>query len=108
MALRGTVKGGRPSLKARLLLSHTQLHGTFRNRISTYIQEDLRSAETPGFQSERKDFRGKLVFSATVVYSFGFFFLTIFISFCRIYSHQKDEPENKLPQYVWASNILFR
>lgn len=25
-------------------------------------------------------------------------FLTVFISFCRIHSHQKDEPENRLSQ----------
>lgn len=35
--------------------------------------EDLHSAGAPGFQSERKDFGEKLVFSATVVYSLGYF-----------------------------------
>lgn len=45
--------------------------------------------------------------SATVIYSF-LNFLTVFISFYRIHSHQKDEPENRLSQQVWASNTLFQ
>lgn len=90
-------KGECPSLEARLLPGHTQLQGKFRNRIFMYRGLVLRW--NSGLPVLKEGFRGKVSILCHSSLQPWVFFLTIFISFCRIYSHQKDEPENKLSQY---------
>lgn len=82
----------------RPLWGHTYPKGDSETESMSHRMSAQLQPQGSHVKGRRSGFRGKLVFSRSSLSPWCFFFLTVFISFCRINSHQKDEPETRLSQ----------